>query len=78
MAVDINLICNTSLTTGAEQGKCRCRTNFKWNTAEGECQVGVFFKICFYFFNLKFSLIVVVFGCIDIEISSTCVESSDA
>jgi len=33
----MNLICNTNLTIGG-QGKCRCRTNFKWNTEEKECQ----------------------------------------
>ena len=34
----MNLICNTNLTTG-NQGKCQCRTNMRWNTEAGECQV---------------------------------------
>ena len=38
MAVDMNLICNTNLTMGG-QGKCQCRTNMRWNTEAGECQV---------------------------------------
>ena len=38
MAIDMNLICNTNLTTG-NQGKCQCRTNMRWNTEAGECQV---------------------------------------
>ena len=39
MAIDMNLICNTNLTMGG-QGKCQCRTNMRWNTEAGECQVG--------------------------------------
>jgi len=38
MAVDMNLICNTNLTMGG-QGKCQCRTNMRWNTEAGECQI---------------------------------------
>ena len=38
LTVDMNLICNTNLTTG-NQGKCQCRTNMRWNTEAGECQV---------------------------------------
>ena len=38
LAVDMNLICNTNLTMGG-QGKCQCRTNMRWNTEAGECQV---------------------------------------
>jgi len=38
MAIDMNLICNTNLTMGG-QGKCQCRTNMRWNTEAGECQI---------------------------------------
>merc|ERR1719365_424336 len=38
LAVDMNLICNTNLTMGG-QGKCQCRTNMRWNTKAGECQI---------------------------------------
>merc|ERR1719495_1691007 len=37
-AIDMNLICNTNLTMGG-QGKCQCRTNMRWNTEAGECQI---------------------------------------
>ena len=35
---DINLVCNTLLTTGGE-GRCQCRRDMRWNRAEGECQL---------------------------------------
>lgn len=35
---DMNLICNTNLTT-TKTGKCQCRTDMRWNTAESECQL---------------------------------------
>jgi len=38
MAMDMNLVCNTDLTTGGTIGKCECRPDMKWNTQEGECQ----------------------------------------
>jgi len=38
LAIDMNLICNTNLTMGG-QGKCQCRTNMRWNTEAGECQI---------------------------------------
>ena len=34
----MNLVCNTDLTTQGTVGKCECRHDMKWNTAEGECQ----------------------------------------
>merc|ERR1719204_156174 len=34
----MNLICNTNLTMGG-QGKCQCRTDMRWNTEAGECQI---------------------------------------
>jgi len=37
-AIDMNLICNTNLTMGG-QGKCQCRTDMRWNTEAGECQI---------------------------------------
>eukprot|EP00092_Neocalanus_flemingeri_P106556 GFUD01136724.1.p1 GENE.GFUD01136724.1~~GFUD01136724.1.p1 ORF type:complete len:712 (-),score=170.30 GFUD01136724.1:71-2206(-) len=39
MAMDMNLICNTDLTTQGNVGKCECRRDMKWNTQTGECQV---------------------------------------
>lgn len=39
MAMDMNLICNTALTTQGNVGKCECRRDMKWNTQSGECQV---------------------------------------
>jgi len=38
-ALDMNLICNTNLTTEGSIGKCECRRDMKWNTGEGECQL---------------------------------------
>merc|ERR1719219_2035242 len=38
MALDMNLVCNTELTTQGSVGKCECRPDMRWNTAEGECQ----------------------------------------
>merc|ERR1712130_166638 len=35
---DINLVCNTELTTGRE-GRCECRRDMRWNTATGECEL---------------------------------------
>ena len=35
---DMNLVCNTELTTQGTMGKCECRRDMKWNTEEGECQ----------------------------------------
>ena len=34
----MNLVCNTELTTQGSVGKCECRPDMRWNTAEGECQ----------------------------------------
>merc|ERR1712106_64327 len=39
MAMDMNLICNTALTTQGNIGKCECRRDMKWNTQSGECQM---------------------------------------
>jgi len=36
---DINLVCNTNLTTAETQGKCQCRNDMRWNTEAGECQI---------------------------------------
>lgn len=36
--MDMNLICNTALTTG-QGGRCECRPDMKWNEQEGECQM---------------------------------------
>lgn len=36
--MDMNLICNTNLTVGAE-GRCECRTDLKWNTETLQCQI---------------------------------------
>jgi len=36
--MDMNLICNTALTTG-QGGRCECRQDMKWNEQEGECQM---------------------------------------
>jgi len=38
MAMDMNLVCNTDLTTSGNIGKCECRPDMKWNTQAGECQ----------------------------------------
>jgi len=38
LALDMNLICNTNLTTQGTIGKCECRRDMRWNAAEGECQ----------------------------------------
>lgn len=38
-AMDMNLVCNTDLTTQGTVGKCECRRDMKWNTASGECQI---------------------------------------
>jgi len=35
--MDINLICNTNLTTTSE-GRCECRRDMKWNEEASECQ----------------------------------------
>ena len=35
--MDINLICNTNLTTSTE-GRCECRKDMKWNDQGSECQ----------------------------------------
>ena len=37
--MDMNLVCNTNLTTGGNLGKCQCRQDMKWNAEAGECQV---------------------------------------
>jgi len=39
MAMDMNLICNTELTTQGNIGKCECRRDMKWNSQTGECQI---------------------------------------
>jgi len=39
MAIDMNLVCNTGLTTQGNVGKCECRRDMKWNTQAGECQI---------------------------------------
>ena len=55
MIVDMNLVCNTNLTTQVSMilislsnyvldlqgtiGKCECRRDMRWNAAEGECQI---------------------------------------
>merc|ERR1712142_559486 len=39
MAMDMNLICNTELTTQGNIGKCECRRDMKWNSQAGECQI---------------------------------------
>jgi len=39
MAMDMNLICNTALTTQGNIGKCECRRDMKWNAQSGECQM---------------------------------------
>ena len=36
---DMNLVCNTNLTTQGDAGKCECRQDMKWNTEAGECQI---------------------------------------
>jgi len=36
--LDMNLVCNTNLTTG-DGGRCECRQDMKWNTEAGECQL---------------------------------------
>lgn len=36
--IDMNLICNTNLTTSGE-GRCQCRQDMKWNEGSGECQL---------------------------------------
>jgi len=36
--IDMNLICNTNLTTSGE-GRCECRQDMKWNKDAGECQL---------------------------------------
>merc|ERR1712029_236879 len=33
-ALDMNLICNTNLTTQGTIGKCECRRDMRWNAAE--------------------------------------------
>ena len=35
---DMNLVCNTDLTTQGSVGQCECRRDMRWNTGEGECQ----------------------------------------
>lgn len=37
--LDMNLVCNTNLTTGGNVGKCQCRQDMKWNAEGGECQL---------------------------------------
>ena len=37
--IDMNLICNTNLTTNSDVGKCECRHDMRWNAEGGECQV---------------------------------------
>ena len=37
--IDMNLVCNTNLTTQGDAGKCECRQDMKWNTEAGECQI---------------------------------------
>ena len=37
--LDMNLVCNTNLTTQGDAGKCECRQDMKWNTEAGECQI---------------------------------------
>jgi len=39
MAMDMNLICNTELTTQGNVGQCECRRDMRWNSATGECQI---------------------------------------
>jgi len=39
MAMDMNLVCNTELTTQGNVGKCECRRDMRWNTQAGECQI---------------------------------------
>jgi len=39
MAMDMNLICNTDLTTQGTIGKCECRRDMRWNAQTGECQI---------------------------------------
>jgi len=38
-ALDMNLICNTNLTTQGTIGKCECRRDMRWNAEGGECQL---------------------------------------
>ena len=38
LLADMNLVCNTNLTTQGSVGKCECRRDMRWNTGEGECQ----------------------------------------
>merc|ERR1719319_20933 len=35
---DMNLVCNTALTTSGE-GRCECRRDMRWNSGAGECQL---------------------------------------
>ena len=37
--LDMNLICNTNLTTQGTVGKCECRRDMRWNSEQGECQI---------------------------------------
>merc|ERR1719362_536760 len=37
--IDMNLVCNTNLTTQGTIGKWECRKDMRWNAAEGECQI---------------------------------------
>jgi len=37
--IDMNLICNTNLTTNSDVGKCECRHDMRWNAEGGECQL---------------------------------------
>ena len=37
--IDMNLVCNTNLTTQGDAGKCECRQDMKWNIEAGECQI---------------------------------------
>jgi len=37
--IDMNLICNTNLTTQGTVGKCECRRDMRWNAEAGECQI---------------------------------------
>jgi len=38
-SLDMNLVCNTNLTTGSVQGRCQCRRDMRWNSEAGECQI---------------------------------------
>ena len=36
--MDINLICNTNLTSTGDEGRCECRRDMRWNSKDHECQ----------------------------------------